>query len=363
VLGGPNPIIAIGTAAEATLADLPTDIALNQLWLHGYPTQNVRRAVTGNGNRMTLTRSYCEEIHERGTDSQCWISWNGTSALIEDNYLSAASEVLMFGGGDPRVIGLVPADITIRGNHIQKPARWYKAGWNVKNSIESKNSARVLVEGNIIDGNYFDEQPGHAGLVLKSTNQSGRCQWCSTSDWTVRQNHWRNLGVWLAIAGRADSDSLRKTDSTVRRIYIAENWVDSVAVAPYTNQNRYNLTFTTENYDVVVERNTVAGAGLALEGGMLLNITGLPPVERLTLRDNILPRGRYGFAASGIGEGDRAWVKALNSTWSNNTILGVKPSSVYPLGTTWALSAAGALGVGVPFSTIQAATRGVIVPR
>jgi hypothetical protein len=41
-----------------------------------------------------------------------------------NNYLEGAGENLILGGADPRIRGVVPSDIEIRGNHFRKSLSW-----------------------------------------------------------------------------------------------------------------------------------------------------------------------------------------------------------------------------------------------
>lgn len=377
---GATALISVGTTQETNLADLPTDIGFDRVYLHGWPSQSVRRAVAGNGRSMWLERSWCSEIHYKGGDSQCWISWNGAGPiLLDDNYLAAASENVMFGGGDPRVPHLVAEDITIRRNHIVKPSSWIGKAWLIKALMESKASRRVLVEENVFDGQWFEDAVGHAALTIKSSNQSGSCTRCDTSDWTIRRNLFQNIAVGFAIAGRADQDGGNLTDSTVRRIAIQENWFDSVSVPPYTSPTRAFVMFTSRNDGVLFAGNSVAGAGPGLESSILFNLTTghQVPVWGLTMRDNILPRGRYGMIATGIGEGARAWAVAARPLVPGDTLTPPHsvfgpmaflapraPSVAYPPLTSWHTTLSEAL-LAVPGavtrSTVAAGVHGVVV--
>src|SRR5690606_23447694 len=97
------------------------------------------------------------DFMEVGNDSQAIAGWNGPGPFkIVNNYLEGAGENIMFGGATPRIEGLVPADIVIRGNHFHKPLRWrigdpsYEGiPWSVKNLFELKNARRVVIDGNI----------------------------------------------------------------------------------------------------------------------------------------------------------------------------------------------------------------------
>ena len=67
---------------------------------------------------------------------------------IENNEIEGASENILIGGADPSIVGLVPTDITIRGNHLFKRLAWRGAGVGVKNLLELKTGRRVRIENN-----------------------------------------------------------------------------------------------------------------------------------------------------------------------------------------------------------------------
>lgn len=363
-----NALVQIGNG-ETKVSDLPDEIALDRLWIHGTPTQHVRRAVIANGASYILARSWCEEIHAKGFDSQCSISWNASGPqLIEDNTLEAASENLMWGGADPRVPGLVASDVTVRRNHIRKPPSWIGGGWNVKNLIETKSSSRVLVEENVLEGSWTDGQTGYA-FVLKSTAQNSNCLQCGTSDWTIRRNLIDSVGAGFSIAGRADQrPSLLPptgiTDSSNRRFDIAENYFGPIGVGRYKGDAR-PVILLSDNRDLAIRGNTFEESPAIREALLFEISSGRMAVTNLTFENNALPRGQYGVGASAIGEGLKAWnAGALGrSTWSNNALVG-KSSVQYPQGTSWHASLSGALaGAGVSRATINAGVAGVVIKR
>ncbi|MBC7896702.1 MAG: right-handed parallel beta-helix repeat-containing protein [Cytophagaceae bacterium] len=362
---GPVALVEVGTLVERELGALPTDISFDRVYVHGWPQQHVRRAFAMNGGAFTLTRSWCDEIHATGYDSQCVISWGGSGPmLIEDNYLAAASENLMFGGGDPKIPGLVPSDITIRRNHVTKPLTWKGQKWNVKNLIETKSSARVLVEENVIEGVWIEGQTGYA-FVLKSTTQGGTCAPCSSSDWTIRRNLVRNVGAGFSFAGRADQRPGSVTDSTVRRFQVTDNWIGPLNMGHYTGDAR-PLIFVAENHDIVFSRNVFEFSERVREA-LLFDISSGTriAVRNLTMANNVFPKGQYGVGASAIGEGLRAWQVGATgrSTWGRNAFLG-NSTVAYPPGTTWHGNMAQALGaVGISRAALDRAVAGVVVER
>ena len=68
---------------------------------------------------------YVSNFKDASADSQSIAGWNGDGPfIIANNYLEASGENVMFGGADPSIPALVPADIEIPGPHIAKPLRW-----------------------------------------------------------------------------------------------------------------------------------------------------------------------------------------------------------------------------------------------
>ena len=148
-----------------------------------------------NGRDIAVINSYLSDFKEVGADSQAISGWNGPGPFkIENNYLEAAGENVMFGGADPAVHGLVPSDIEIVRNHFAKPLRWkmdhpsYEGTpWAVKNLFELKNARRVLVEGNLLEHNWPHAQNGFA-ILFTPRNQDGRAPWSVVEDVTFRNN-------------------------------------------------------------------------------------------------------------------------------------------------------------------------------
>ena len=82
-------------------------------------TASIRRAVALTSASTDITNSSIEEIHQPGSDSQAIAGWNGLGPFnIINNHLEGGSENIMFGGDTTRLVGAVPSDILIRGNHI-----------------------------------------------------------------------------------------------------------------------------------------------------------------------------------------------------------------------------------------------------
>ena len=356
LVDGPTAIVEVGTGSETSLSDLPTDIVFERVYIHGWPTQRIRRAFAFNGAAQTVRDSWCSEIHALAFDSQCVASWNGSGPiLIENNTLEAASENIAFGGTPPKVPGVVPSDITIRRNHIAKPLAWKGAGWNVKNLVESKSSVRVLVEDNVLEGAWPEGQTGNI-LLLKAVNPGG-CRWCTTSDWTFRWNLIRSVSDGFAFAGRSEV-AYGTVDSTVQRVLVEDNWIEPMGAAPYSGPGRL-LTFQLDNRNIVVRRNVFESVTGSQASAVIF---GDNTTRDLEMTGNVFPRGQYGLFAGGSSEGLPSWTYGAQGTkmWSNQMI--GSSSATYPAGTSWNSTLSQAVSrAGLARANIDARVVGVVI--
>ncbi|HXH05503.1 MAG TPA: carbohydrate-binding protein [Vicinamibacterales bacterium] len=118
-------ILRLGDGSETDPARVPYEIVVDRCYIHGDPLKGQRRGIALNSARTSIVNSYIADIKAVDFDSQAIAGWNGPGPyLIENNYLEAAGENVLFGGGDPAIVGLVPADITVRRNHLAKPLAW-----------------------------------------------------------------------------------------------------------------------------------------------------------------------------------------------------------------------------------------------
>src|SRR5439155_1201380 len=159
-------------------------------WVHGTPSGDVQRGIQANGSWIAVVDSAISNIHHQTNDAQAINAYDGWGPFkIVNDYLEASGENVMFGGWDPTTSGLVPSDIEIRGNYFIKPLSWrvddpsHYAGinWVVKNLLELKNARRALVEGNIFEQNWQEDQQGFA-ILFTVRNQAGTCTWCVFED-------------------------------------------------------------------------------------------------------------------------------------------------------------------------------------
>lgn len=189
-------------------------------YFRGDAIVGTRRGIVLNAGATSIVDSYFSDFKIRGQDSQAIVGWDGSGPyLIQNNYLEAAGENIMFGGADPSMEDRVPADISILGNHLAKPLSWRRSGsWTIKNLLELKNARRVLIKGNLLEHNWPESQNGFA-ILFTVRNQQGTAPWSTVEDVTFTHNIVRRVGSGINILGHDDNHPSRQT----RGILVANN--------------------------------------------------------------------------------------------------------------------------------------------
>ncbi|HEX2476093.1 MAG TPA: hypothetical protein VHK01_15185 [Lacipirellulaceae bacterium] len=304
---------------------LPSDLIVDRCYIHGNQNANVRRGIALNSIRSAVVDSYIDEIHEHGADAQAVGGWTGPGPyLIQNNFLAAATENIMFGGSPPGVANLVPEDIVIRDNHLLKPLRWKASDpsfdgndWSIKNSFELKNARRVLVEGNVFENNWADSQVGFA-ILFTVRGEDGQAPWSAVQDVTFRHNIVKNSDHGVNISAYDDSGASQQTS----RILIANNYWDQVGGRLFQILNAPEGGTN----GVTIEHNTSNRAG-----NQFLNMgdTRNQPNINLAVRNNLGPAGQYGVFGGGVGSGTAALDAYAEWTFEGNVLAGAS-ASAYP---------------------------------
>ena len=280
----------------STLAEVPHDIVLDRVYVHGHAALSFPRCVTLNGAATAVVDSYIAECHSRTNDSQAIIGWNGPGPFkIVNNYLEGAGENVMFGGGDPSMPDVVPADIEVRRNHFFKPLAWQSEGWVVKNLFELKNARRVLVQGNVFENCWAAAQS--SALVWKSVNQYGGAPWSTASDVTFQYNVVRRVNAALNLAGHPEKHPAERA----ARFRIAHNLFEQVGDSSLVlDEKAGRLWQVNRVLDVEIAHNT----GLGTTNGLILVGESVP--GGFALRDNVFGGGPGVASANDQGYGTSA---------------------------------------------------------
>ena len=105
IRAGSGDLIQIGdgSSAQNSLALVPHHIVLNHVYVHGDRYVGQKRGIALNAASVTISDSYIAECKGIGQDTQAIGGWNGPGPYtIENNYLEAAGENVMFGGAGSR---------------------------------------------------------------------------------------------------------------------------------------------------------------------------------------------------------------------------------------------------------------------
>lgn len=243
-----------GSSAQNQLSQVPYEIELDRVYIHGDPAVGQKRAIGLNARQVTIRNCHISDIKYVGQDSQAIAGWNGPGGyLIENNFLEASAENILIGGADPAIPNLVTEDVVVRRNYIYKPLTWRGTTWQVKNLFELKNARRVTVEYNIFENNWAAAQPGYA-ILFTPRNQDGGCPWCVVEDVTFQYNLIRNVGGVFNILGY---DNLNTSQQT-KNIRIRNNVASKVS---RTLGNGWFMLIGEGPANIVVDHNTIDSDG------------------------------------------------------------------------------------------------------
>jgi hypothetical protein len=318
-------LLGDGSSGQSSVELVPNNIIIDRCYIHGNDSGQIRRGIALNSASTAIIDSYISNCHGTGMDTQAICGWNGPGPFkIINNYLEGAGENIMFGGGDPKITGLIPSDIEFRRNHCFKPLSWKKDDpnflgrqWTVKNLFELKNAQRVLIDGNIFENNWADGQNGFA-ILFTPRNQDGGASWTVVRDVVFTNNIVRNTASAINIMGCDNNYSSQQT----QRIRIANNLFEDVGGSRWGGGGRF-LQVLDGAAQVVVENNTIFNTS------NLITAEGKPNTG-FVYRNNISYHNEYGVTGTGTGVGNSTLTKYFpGAVFEKNILVGGK-ADIYP---------------------------------
>ena len=238
--------------------DGPADhVVFDRLWVHGTSQDETVRGVLLGGSRyVAIVDSFFTDFHcvaRSGScsDAQAIAGGLGDGPMgpyrIVNNFLEAAGENIMFGGG---AATNTPQDIEILHNHLFKPLTWMKgqAGYVggtsgnpfiVKNLLELKNAQRVLVDGNIMENSWggFSQVGFAIVLTPKNPGRTSPCPICQVTDVTFRYDSISHVGAGLQIANALSDYGGAPLDG--ERYSIHDIVIDDIDGVKYTGPSEF----------------------------------------------------------------------------------------------------------------------------
>ena len=325
--GGEGNIISLGdgSAAQRELASVPHHFELDGLIIRGDAAKGQKRAIALNSGDTVIRNSDIRDIKADGQDSQAICGWNGPGPfVIDNNYLEAAAENVMFGGSDPSIPDLVPTGITIRRNYVTKPLEWRGSRWTVKNLLELKNARQVVVESNVFENNWVAAQTGYA-LLFKPVNQDGKAPWSDVSDVTVQYNIVRHVSSAINILGT----DYEHPSAHMRGLVIRNNVFYDVDSAHWGGDGRF-LLIGGGPADIVIDHNTVIQSGSVVQFYGTQN--GKPwVIDNLHFTNNLARHNQFGIIGESAGIGRTAITAYVShDEFRRNVLAGGDPARYPP---------------------------------
>ena len=322
-----------GGSSQNTLSVVPHHLVLDRAYLHGDPAYGQRRGLALNSRDSEVTNSYFADFKSAAYDTQAICGWNGPGPfVIENNYIEAAAENVMFGGADPYIPNMTPTGIAIRRNLISKPKAWMTQAWTIKNLVELKNAADVTIDGNTIENSWLANQQGYA-IMLSPRNQSGTAPWSAVRNVTISNNVIRHVAAGMNITGYDNLATAQQTQgiTVVNNLFwdITSSWSKDPTTSPASGRA---IVVGAGPKDIEITHNTMitTNGGVFIGGGY--SPTGVQ-VTGFVFNDNIVHAGKYPVYGNAQGEG----TKGLNFytplyQFLGNAI-GKTSTAAYPSGT------------------------------
>jgi len=270
-------LIDLGASDYRSILQFPHHLVFDRCYVHSTGLNKARRGFALNSGETTIINSYVSGF--AGEDeTQAIAGWNGPGPFhIINNYLEGGGEVLLFGGSDPSIQGLVPSDIEIRRNFFHKPAAWAGRA-TIKGTFELKNAKRVVAEGNVIDTGIRV-----TAFVITVRNQNGGAPWSTIEDVQIVNNIVRHASTGVNILGSDDvhPSQQAKGISIVNNLFL--DLVSPGDIAYFLQTNGAE--------SVTVSHNTVQQAG------NIITSYGMP-TKNFSFVNNIVQYNAYGIACS-----------------------------------------------------------------
>jgi PKD repeat protein len=246
--------IGDGSSAQNTLAMVPHHIILNHVYVHGDRYVGQKRCIALNAANVTISDSYVADCKGAGQDTQAIGGWNGPGPYtIENNYLEAAGENVMFGGADPAIPNLIADGITVRRNHFSRPMTWRDPIVSTPGGL----SASAVTGGSLPAGSY-----GYR-VVARRYIQTTWADSAASAEVTVTTTGAGAVRVrWQAVSGTSEYRVYGRTPGGQSQSWVVSTTEFVDTGAPGTGgtpaTNGWNNAWTVKNlFELKSARNVV----------------------------------------------------------------------------------------------------------
>lgn len=325
-----------GSAILIGLSGTADHIIVDRSWLHGQAQDETRDGFSmAGGTNIAVIDSYLNDFHCISSSGSCTDSHalsGGTDDtqdgpyLIQNNFLEAAGEAVMMGGGSAT---MTPTDITIVGNHFFKPMSWMEGNtpfvggpdgkpFIVKNHLELKNAIRVLIEANLMENSWGGfTQKGH-GILLTPKNQHTRsgdnvCPICQVTDVTIRYTQISHAGGGIVLATVISGDGGDGAPALAgTRFSIHDVVMDDLSKKYVGGGNGFEIanSWPSSPINTITINHVTVFPDPESHALTVGNTDGNPPMYGLVFTNNLTLTGRYpvwnafGGGKTGCASGD-----------------------------------------------------------
>ena len=386
----------------------PADhIIVDRDWVHGTAQDDTTRGLYLSGvTYAAAVDSYFNDFHCAAgigacTDSQAIAGGLGNlpqgTWKIENNFLEAASENILFGGG---VGTTIPTDIEIRRNHMFKPLSWMAGQpgfvgavnpdptkcvkfntpgycpFVVKNLFELKNAQRLLLEGNVLEHTWPGFTQHGIAIVLTALSQGGTTgnPNATVADITIRYNHVSHAASGVVMGEANYGSGPPKLEA---RISIHDDLFDDLSPAYYNGDTSvvagmaFQLSFCSTCsplQDVLIDHVT-----MLLTSPRMFMVLGAPlgsHIQNLTFTNNVVS-SPSGLAVTGTGAGapcafsgatNLARINSCMSPYNFTANALIGATTAWPTGNVYPYSVAnlalGSPNMGADVNAVSQATLG-----
>lgn len=307
-------------------------IVLDRSWLHGTVEDETRVGINLSGAKYVgVVDSYFSDFHCISVTGGCLEAhavsggtgdYQGGPYKIEDNFLEASGQAILFGGGPATT---TPTDITIRFNHFFKPWQWMKGNspfqggssgmpFIVRHALELKNAVRVLAENNLIENVWGGFGEAGTAILLTPKNQhllSGNvCPTCEVTDVTIRYTRISHASggfeIQTALSGNETDGAAAKAGA---RFSIHDVVMEDIS-RKYLGWGRLFLVGNSwpSNPLNTITINHITGFPDPGDGILALhNLISYPEMSGFVFTNNIVTAGKYPVWNTGGGRASCAY--------------------------------------------------------
>lgn len=281
--------LGAGDSTQTSTSQCPYNIEVDRCYFYVGDGIEERRGIALNSASTTIKNCYIVNIKDVNGDSQAIGGWNGPGPyVIDNNYLEAQSENILFGGSDPAISGLVPSNISITNNTITKRLAW-EGVRPVKNLLELKNAKNVRIAYNTFSNCWVSGQDGWS-MVFTVANQNGTAPQTTIQNVLVEYNTITSVAGGWDISGKDPFSAHVPMDG----VTIRHNVLKTDAVAMGGGGAAFLVLNSPDN--LVIDNNTLLNEGTFMQ---MSDKDGSELAPGFKCRNNLAYYGTYGLISDG----------------------------------------------------------------